>query len=82
MVEVMYKPFGEDQMVTDVKEVSAMQKAPVGTPEGAGLLVIIHEGKNLEGKHHTNPSVRVLFHGKEKRTKACFPNSKLTLIAS
>ncbi|KAL7587887.1 synaptotagmin-2 isoform X1 [Lactuca sativa] len=70
VVEVMYKPFGEDQMPTDVEEVSAMQKAPVGTPEGGGLLVvIIHEGEDLEGKHHTNPSVRVLFHGEEKRTK-------------
>ncbi|CAH1424890.1 unnamed protein product [Lactuca virosa] len=70
VVEVMYKPFGKDQIPTDVEEVSAMQKAPVGTPEGGGLLVvIIHEGEDLEGKHHTNPSVRVLFQGEEKRTK-------------
>ncbi|KAI3778524.1 hypothetical protein L2E82_07886 [Cichorium intybus] len=70
VVEVTYKPFGDDQMPTDVEEVSAMQKAPVGTPEGGGLLVvIIHEGEDLEGKHHTNPSVRILFHGEEKRTR-------------
>ncbi|CAI9260796.1 unnamed protein product [Lactuca saligna] len=66
----MYKPFGEDQMLTGVEEVSAMQKAPVGTPEGGNLLVvIIHKGEDLEGKHHTHPSVCVLFHGEEKRTK-------------
>ncbi|GJR06023.1 putative C2 domain, synaptotagmin-like mitochondrial-lipid-binding domain, C2 domain superfamily protein [Tanacetum coccineum] len=70
VVEVMYKPFAEDEMTTDIEESSAMQKAPVGTPEGGGLLVvIIHEGEDLEGKHHTNPSVRILFHGEEKRTK-------------
>ncbi|KAI3516955.1 hypothetical protein L1887_16138 [Cichorium endivia] len=70
VVEVTYKPFGDDQMPTDVEEVSAMQKAPVGTPEGGGLLVVIvHEGEDLEGKHHTNPSVRILFHGEEKRTR-------------
>lgn len=72
VVEVLYKPFSEDQMPTDIEEVSAMQKAPVGTPDGGGLLVvIIHEGEDLEGKHHTNPSVRLLFHGEEKRTKVC-----------
>ena len=70
-------------MLTGVEEVSAMQTAPVGTPEGDGLIaVIIHEGEDLEGKHHTRPSVCVLFHGEEKRTKVCFLNSKLTLIAS
>ncbi|PWA45981.1 C2 domain, Synaptotagmin-like mitochondrial-lipid-binding domain-containing protein [Artemisia annua] len=70
VVEVMYKPFAEDEMTTDIEEASAMQKAPEGTPEGGGLLVvIIHEGEDLEGKHHTNPSVRILFHGEEKRTK-------------
>nr|KAJ0188538.1 hypothetical protein LSAT_V11C900465230 [Lactuca sativa] len=57
-------------MLTGVEEVSAMQTAPVGTPEGDGLIaVIIHEGEDLEGKHHTHPSVCVLFHGEEKRTK-------------
>ncbi|KAL4575470.1 hypothetical protein LXL04_022314 [Taraxacum kok-saghyz] len=75
VIELTYKPFGEDQMPTDVEQVSAMQKAPVGTPEGGGLLVvIIHEGEDLEGKHHTNPSVRVLFHGEEKRTKTMKKN--------
>ncbi|KVI05223.1 C2 calcium-dependent membrane targeting [Cynara cardunculus var. scolymus] len=70
VVELMYKPFGEDQMPTAIEEVSAMQKAPVGTPDGGGLLVvIIHEGEDLEGKHHTNPSVRLLFKGEERRTR-------------
>ncbi|KAI3734394.1 hypothetical protein L6452_13862 [Arctium lappa] len=70
VVELMYKPFGEDQMPTAIEEVSAKQKAPVGTPDGGGLLVvIIHEGEDLEGKHHTNPSVRLLFKGEERRTR-------------
>ncbi|XP_071689431.1 synaptotagmin-2-like [Rutidosis leptorrhynchoides] len=70
VIEMTYKPFSEEQMTTDIEDVSAMQKPPEGTPEGGGLLVvIIHEGEDLEGKHHTNPSVRLLFHGEEKRTK-------------
>ncbi|KAK1416447.1 hypothetical protein QVD17_32238 [Tagetes erecta] len=70
VVEVLYKPFGEDHVPTDIEEVSATQKAPAGTPAGGGLLVvIIHEGEDLEGKHHTNPSVRMHFLGEEKRTK-------------
>ncbi|KAF5771512.1 putative C2 domain, synaptotagmin-like mitochondrial-lipid-binding domain, C2 domain superfamily [Helianthus annuus] len=70
VVALVYKPFGEENMPTDIEEVSATQKAPAGTPAGGGLLVvIIHEGEDLEGKHHTNPSVRMLFHGEEKRTK-------------
>lgn len=73
VVEVLYKPFGEDHVPTDIEEVSATQKAPAGTPAGGGLLVvIIHEGEDLEGKHHTNPSVRMHFLGEEKRTKVCF----------
>ncbi|KAJ0463076.1 hypothetical protein HanHA300_Chr14g0511141 [Helianthus annuus] len=56
MIELVYKPFGE--------EVSATRKATVGTR--------VYEGKDLEGKHHTNPSVRILFNGEEKNTKVCF----------
>jgi hypothetical protein len=35
------------------------------------LVVIVHEAQDLEGKHHTNPYVRILFRGEEKKTKVC-----------
>lgn len=73
VVEVIYKPFKGDEVPNDSEDNSAVQKAPEGTPEGGGLLVIIvHEGSDLEGKHHTNPSVRLIFRGEEKRTKVYY----------
>ncbi|GAA0139336.1 membrane trafficking regulatory protein [Lithospermum erythrorhizon] len=69
VVEVTYKPFQGDQLPTNVEDSSVVPKAPEGTPEGGGLLVVIvHEAEDLEGKYHTNPSVRMLFKGEEKRT--------------
>uniref|UniRef100_A0A6M2EJE2 C2 domain-containing protein n=1 Tax=Populus davidiana TaxID=266767 RepID=A0A6M2EJE2_9ROSI len=69
MVELTYKPFKEDDVNLSFKE-QAEQKAPEGTPAGGGLLVVIvHEAQDVEGKHHTNPYVRLLFRGEEKRTK-------------
>lgn len=68
-IELVYKPFKDDQGPVDGEE-NAIEKAPDGTPEGGGLLVvIIHQAEDVEGKHHTNPSVRVLFRGEEKKTK-------------
>ncbi|KAH7668984.1 C2 domain-containing protein [Dioscorea alata] len=61
-VEVTYKPFNEDS--------DAVEKTPAGTPSGGGLLVVIvHEAQDLEGKHHTNPYVQILFRGETKKTK-------------
>ncbi|XP_071713812.1 synaptotagmin-2-like [Rutidosis leptorrhynchoides] len=69
VIELMYKPFKDDQVPAD-GDGNIIEKAPEGTPEGGGLLVvIIHLAEDLEGKHHTNPSVRMLFRGEEKRTK-------------
>ncbi|KAL3701334.1 hypothetical protein R1sor_019356 [Riccia sorocarpa] len=70
-VELNYKPFKEEEM-KNIEEEDAEEddKAPEGTPAGGGLLVlIIHEAEDVEGKHHTNPYVRVIFRGEEKRTK-------------
>ncbi|XP_057973210.1 synaptotagmin-2 isoform X1 [Malania oleifera] len=70
VVEVTYKPFKDDETQNYFEDANAVQKAPEGTPAGGGLLVvIIHEGQDLEGKHHTNPFVRLLFRGEEKKTK-------------
>ncbi|XP_015866917.2 synaptotagmin-1 isoform X1 [Ziziphus jujuba] len=70
VVELTYKPFKEEDMPKELEETQSLQKAPEGTPAGGGLLVVIvHEGQDLEGKHHTNPHVRILFRGEEKRTK-------------
>ncbi|WOG97761.1 hypothetical protein DCAR_0417102 [Daucus carota subsp. sativus] len=74
VVEAMYKPFDDEERPPDSED-SEVQKAPDGTPAGGGLLVVIvHEGQDLEGKHHTNPSVRLLFRGEEKRTKVVKKN--------
>ncbi|CAL9153098.1 unnamed protein product [Musa hybrid cultivar] len=71
VVEALYKPFKEKEVPKDVGEnADEVEKAPDGTPSGGGLLVVIvHEAKDLEGKHHTNPYVRVTFRGEEKKTK-------------
>lgn len=70
VVEVVYKPFQDDEIPNDVEDSNAVDKAPEGTPAGGGLLVVIvHEAQDVEGKHHTNPYVRLLFKGEEKKTK-------------
>ncbi|KAJ6896901.1 hypothetical protein NC651_022945 [Populus alba x Populus x berolinensis] len=69
MVELTYKPFKEDDLNKSFKD-EVEQKAPEGTPAGGGLLVVmIHEAQDVEGKHHTNPYVRLLFRGEEMKTK-------------
>ncbi|KAK1297338.1 Synaptotagmin-2 [Acorus calamus] len=71
VVEVTYKPFKEDEFTKDINgDSDAVQTAPEGTPAGGGLLaIIVHEAEDLEGKHHTNPYVKILFRGDEKKTK-------------
>ncbi|XP_043696833.1 synaptotagmin-1-like isoform X2 [Telopea speciosissima] len=70
VVEVTYKPFKEEDMPKDFEESNAIQKAPEGTPAGGGVLVVIvHEAEDLEGKYHTNPYVKILLKGEEKKTK-------------
>ncbi|XP_050366039.1 synaptotagmin-1-like [Argentina anserina] len=69
-LELTYKPFAEEDMQKGYDETQTLEKAPEGTPPGGGLLVVIvHEGHDLEGKHHCNPSVRLILRGEEKRTK-------------
>ncbi|KAJ0974222.1 hypothetical protein J5N97_016187 [Dioscorea zingiberensis] len=71
ILEVTYKPFKEGDVEKEVTDDSGVvEKAPEGTPSGGGLLVvIIHEAQDLEGKHHTNPYVRILFKGEARKTK-------------
>ncbi|XP_021668073.2 synaptotagmin-2 isoform X2 [Hevea brasiliensis] len=70
IVELEYKPFKEDNIPTDIEDPNAVEKAPEGTPAGGGLfVVIVHEAQDVEGKHHTNPYVRLLFRGEERKTK-------------
>ncbi|KAM5550056.1 synaptotagmin-1-like [Rosa sericea] len=69
-LELTYKPFKEEDMQKGYEETQTLEKAPEGTPPGGGLLVVIvHEGQDLEGKHHCNPSVRLILRGEERRTK-------------
>ncbi|KAF2563701.1 hypothetical protein F2Q70_00017152, partial [Brassica cretica] len=64
------KPFKEDDIPENLDDPNAVEKAPEGTPSGGGLLVVIvHEAEDLEGKYHTNPSVRLMFKGEERKTK-------------
>ncbi|XP_006647240.1 synaptotagmin-2-like [Oryza brachyantha] len=70
-VDVTYRPFKEGDSDVDTSDESGIiEKAPEGTPEGGGLLVVIvHEAQDVEGKHHTNPYVRIGFRGEERKTK-------------
>ncbi|KAK1352338.1 Calcium-dependent lipid-binding (CaLB domain) family protein [Heracleum sosnowskyi] len=70
VVELTYKPFKGEDMSKDFGESDEVEKAPKGTPSGGGVLVVIvHEAQDVEGKHHTNPFVRILFRGMKKKTK-------------
>ncbi|KAK7341382.1 hypothetical protein VNO80_24311 [Phaseolus coccineus] len=70
VVELTYKPFKEEDLAKGFDETQTVPKAPEGTPEGGGLLVVIvHEAQDVEGKYHTNPHVRLTFRGEEKKTK-------------
>ncbi|XP_004500733.1 synaptotagmin-2-like isoform X2 [Cicer arietinum] len=75
VVELTYKPFKEEDMDKGYDETQSLQKPPEGTPPGGGLLVIIvHEAQDIEGKYHTNPHVRIIFRGEEKKTKSIKKN--------
>ncbi|TMX01990.1 hypothetical protein EJD97_022914 [Solanum chilense] len=70
MVELTYKPFKEDELPKDFEDNDAAHKVPEGTPAGGGvLMIIVHEAQDVEGKHHTNPYVKILFKGEERKTK-------------
>ncbi|KAG8364404.1 hypothetical protein BUALT_Bualt19G0125300 [Buddleja alternifolia] len=69
-VELTYKPFKEEDLPKDSENPGEVQKAPEGTPAGGGVLVVtVHEAEDVEGKHHTNPYVRINFKGEERKTK-------------
>ncbi|ONK57457.1 uncharacterized protein A4U43_C09F710 [Asparagus officinalis] len=73
VIELIYKPFKEDEVSSDISDDAKsdmLEKAPEGTPSGGGLLVVtVHEAQDLEGKHHTNPYVQILFRGEQRKTK-------------
>ncbi|KAL6517433.1 Arf guanine nucleotide exchange factor syt1 [Orobanche minor] len=69
-LELTYKPSKEEDMPKGFENSGEVQKAPEGTPAGGGVLVVIvHEAQDVEGKHHTNPYVRIIFRGEERKTK-------------
>ncbi|XP_021287165.1 synaptotagmin-1-like isoform X2 [Herrania umbratica] len=70
VMELTYTPLKDDEIPKTFEESKTVQKAPEDTPDGGGVLVVIvHEAQDVEGKHHTNPYVRVLFRGEDKKTK-------------
>lgn len=70
VVELTYKPFKEEDLPKDFEKAGTVLKAPEGTPPGGGVLVIIvHQAEDVEGKNHTNPYVRIIFKGEERKTK-------------
>lgn len=78
VVELTYKPFKEEDLGKGFEETQTVPKAPEGTPAGGGLLVVIvHEAQDVEGKYHTNPHVRLIFRGDEKKTKVQNPKKIL-----
>ncbi|XP_021755307.1 synaptotagmin-2-like [Chenopodium quinoa] len=75
VLEVTYKPFKEDEMPDDPEDSGTVEKAPEGTPDGGGLLVVtVHQAQDVEGKHHTNPYVRLILKGEERKTKTIKKN--------
>ncbi|KAH9622516.1 hypothetical protein KSS87_008681 [Heliosperma pusillum] len=73
VVELTYKENDKDDLGANFSD--TIVEAPEGTPAGGGVLVVIvHEGQDLEGKHHTNPSARVIFRGEERKTKTVKKN--------
>ena len=71
VIQLTYKAFKEEDLGKDLED--SMQQAPKGTPAGGGILIVrVHEGQDLEGKHHTNPFVRVIFRGEERKTKVVY----------
>lgn len=70
ILEVTYKPFKGVDIEKEVTDNSGMlEKAPEGTLSGGGLPLVIHEAQDLEGKHHTNTYVRLLFKAEKRKTK-------------
>lgn len=70
VVELTYKPFKEEDLPKDFEEAGTVLNAPEGTPPGGGVLVVIvHQAEDVEGKNHTNPYVRIIFKGEERKTK-------------
>ncbi|XP_057509982.1 synaptotagmin-1-like [Actinidia eriantha] len=70
VVELTYKPFKDEDIPKDFVDLRTVEKAPDGTSTSGGMLVVIvHEAQDVEGKHHTNPYVHILFRGEEKKTK-------------
>ncbi|KAL9244857.1 hypothetical protein vseg_018578 [Gypsophila vaccaria] len=73
VVELTYKPHDKDNLGINFEDSVAV--VPEGTPAGGGVLVVIvHEAQDLDGKHHTNPSARIIFRGDERRTKTVKKN--------
>ncbi|KAK9690769.1 hypothetical protein RND81_09G153100 [Saponaria officinalis] len=73
VVQLTYKPHDKDDLGTNFDD--TVVNAPEGTPAGGGvLIVVVHEGQDLEGKHHTNPSARIIFRGEERKTKTVKKN--------
>ncbi|CAO2815601.1 unnamed protein product [Amaranthus hypochondriacus] len=73
VVQLTYKAFKEEDLGKDFED--STQQAPEGTPAGGGVLVVrIHEAQDLEGKHHCNPYVRIIFRGEERKTKGVKKN--------
>lgn len=84
VVELIYKPFKEEELPkTFQQSKTLLVRAPDNTPDGGGMLVVIvHEAEDVEGKHHNNPYVRILFRGEKRKTKVCYlyPNSSIKSI--
>ncbi|KHF98943.1 Extended synaptotagmin-2 [Gossypium arboreum] len=70
VVELTYKPFKEEELPKTFQQTKTLVRAPDNTPDGGGMLVVIvHEAEDVEGKHHNNPYVRILFRGEKRKTK-------------
>jgi hypothetical protein len=82
ILELTYKPFKEDNLPKELFDEADKVEKPPDTPDGGGLLVVIvHEAQDLEGKHHTNPYVKIIFRGEERKTEVMCCGFLISLIS-
>lgn len=74
VMELTYRPFKDEELPKEINDQGDEVEEPhKSTESGGGLLVVIvHEAHDLEGKHHTNPYVRITFRGEKRKTKVFY----------
>ncbi|GAA0163247.1 membrane trafficking regulatory protein [Lithospermum erythrorhizon] len=75
VLELTYAPFREEDSLSGllggVSRNTGNSTSINERPSGAGLLSVVAQGaEDLEGDHHTNPYVQIIFRGEHKKSKS------------